>query len=101
MRLNDLEVFITRNKTPGKGGQYFIFVKLSTSCGIVGYGEVYSASIHPQAMKSVIIDVFERHMLEENPQHIEIMFNLNKMNFSLIIKKKRLSQKEKWVILQH
>lgn len=74
MRLIDLEVFITRNKTPGKGGRYFIFVKLSTACGIVGYGEVYSASIHPHTMKSVIVDVFERHMLEENPQHIEIMF---------------------------
>ena len=74
MKLVDLEVFITKNKTPGKGGKYFIFVKLITSCGIIGYGEVYAGSTHPKAMKAIILDVFERHMYNENPQNIEIMF---------------------------
>lgn len=74
MKLENLEVFVVENQPPGWGGRYFIFVKLVTSCGITGYGEVYSASVGPEAMKAVIRDVFERHMLGSNPGDIEIMF---------------------------
>ena len=41
MKLKDLEVFIVKNTPPGWGGRYFIFVKLTTDNGIIGYGEVY------------------------------------------------------------
>ena len=74
MKLANLEIFITKNKTPGKGGKYFIFVKLITACGVIGFGEVYAGSVHPKAMEAIITDVFERHMQNENPQNIEIMF---------------------------
>tara|TARA_B110000977_G_scaffold23437_2_gene28218 strand:- start:108 stop:1337 length:1230 start_codon:yes stop_codon:yes gene_type:complete len=74
MKLQDLEIFIVGNPPPGWGGRYFIFVKLTTNTGITGYGEVYSASIGPHTMKSVIEDVFERHMMGENPENIEMMF---------------------------
>ena len=74
MKLDNLEIFVTKNKNPGKGGRYFIFVKLTTTCGIIGYGEVYAGSVAPQSMKSIISDVFERHMYNENPYNIEIMF---------------------------
>jgi len=40
----------------------------------VGYGEVYSASVGPEAMRAVIEDVFERHMAGENPENTEMMF---------------------------
>ena len=73
MKLQDLEIFIVGNPPPGWGGRYFIFVKLTTNTGITGYGEVYSASIGPHTMKSVIEDVFERHMMGENPENIEIL----------------------------
>ena len=46
MKLINLEVFVVGNKPPGWGGRYFIFVKLSTDTGIVGYGEVYARSLH-------------------------------------------------------
>lgn len=74
MQLNDLEIFLTNNKTPGRGGKYFIFVKLVTRCGIVGYGEVYASSVHPKTMEMVIKDVFQRHMYNENPCNVELMF---------------------------
>ncbi len=74
MKLSDLEVFIVGNPPPGWGGRYFIFVKLTTACGIVGYGEVYAASVGPTAMEAVIRDVFTRHMEGENPENIELMF---------------------------
>ena len=45
MKLKNLEIFIVGNQPPGWGGKYFIFVKLITDNGIVGYGEVYSAAV--------------------------------------------------------
>lgn len=74
MKLRDLEVFVVGTPPPGWGGRYFIFVKLTTACGIVGYGEVYAAAVGPEAMRVVISDVFERHMMGENPENIEMMF---------------------------
>ena len=74
MKLTDLEVFVVGNPPPGWGGRYFIFVKLITSNGISGYGEVYAAAVGPQAMRAVIEDVFARHMLGENPENTELMF---------------------------
>ena len=74
MKLKDLEVFLVKNPPPGWGGRYFIFVKLTTDNGIIGYGEVYSASVGPKAMEVIINDVFERHMMNENPENIEMMF---------------------------
>lgn len=74
MKLRDLEIFVVAPPPPGWGGRYWIFVKLTTDNGIVGYGEVYAASVGPEAMKAVIADVFDRHMAGENPENIELMF---------------------------
>ncbi len=74
MKLADLQVFVIGTPPPGWGGRNWIIVKLTTDNGIVGYGEVYAASVGPKAMKAVIEDVFERHMQRENPENIELMF---------------------------
>ena len=74
MELHGLEIFPTANLTPGRGGQYFIFVKLTTICGIVGYGEVYATALHPDTMTTVIKDVFQRHVYGENPFNVEMMY---------------------------
>ena len=74
MKLVDLETFVIGTPPPGWGGRYWLIVKLTTDTGIVGYGEVYAASVGPKAMVAVIADVFERHMLDENPENIEKMF---------------------------
>ena len=74
MKLKDLEIFVVGTPPKTWGGRYFIFVKLTTSNGIVGYGEVYAASVGPVAMKAVIEDVFARHMQGNSPQNIEKMF---------------------------
>ena len=74
MRLKDLEIFVVGTPPPGWGGRYWIFVKVTTDNGIVGYGEVYASSVGPEAMQSVIEDVFNRHMMGENPENIELMF---------------------------
>ena len=74
MKLSELEIFVVGNPPPGWGGRYFVFVKVTASNGLVGYGEVYSASVGPKAMRAVIEDVFERHMAGENPENTEMMF---------------------------
>ncbi len=74
MKLKDLETFVVGTPPGSWGGRYFIFVKLTTSNGIVGYGEVYAATVGPVAMTAVIEDMFDRHMKGENPHNIERMF---------------------------
>ncbi|MFV0359274.1 mandelate racemase/muconate lactonizing enzyme family protein [Tropicimonas sp.] len=74
MKLVDLDIIVTAPPPPGWGGRYWIFVKLTTACGISGWGEVYAAAVGPDAMRAVIEDVFARHMAGENPENIELMF---------------------------
>ena len=74
MKLQDLDVIITAPPAPGWGGRYWILVKVTTDTGIIGWGECYASTIGPGAMTHVIKDVFERHMLGENPENIELMF---------------------------
>ena len=54
MKLADLDILVVGNPPPGFGGRYFIFVKLTTACGIIGWGEVYAATVGAEAMRAVI-----------------------------------------------
>ncbi|MFO1104805.1 MAG: mandelate racemase/muconate lactonizing enzyme family protein [Amaricoccus sp.] len=74
MKLAELEIFVVGNPPPGFGGRYFLLVRLGTACGITGWGEVYAATVGPEAMRAVIADVFARHMADEDPANIELMF---------------------------
>ena len=74
MKLKDLDIIVTAPPAPGWGGRYWILVKLTTDCGIIGWGECYAASVGPAAMRAVIEDVFARHMFGESPENIELMF---------------------------
>jgi L-alanine-DL-glutamate epimerase-like enolase superfamily enzyme len=74
MKLKHLEIFVVSPPAPGWGGRYWIFPKLTTDTGLVGYGECYASTIGPDAMRAVIEDVFHRHMEGENPENIELMF---------------------------
>lgn len=74
MKLVDLDIIVTAPPAPGWGGRYWILVKVTTDDGITGWGECYASSIGPNAMRAVITDVFERHMQNENPENIELMF---------------------------
>lgn len=74
MKLQDLDIIITAPPAPGWGGRYWILVKVTTDNGITGWGECYASSIGPEAMRHVITDVFERHMMGESPANVEKMF---------------------------
>jgi len=74
MKLAAIETFVVGNPPPKRGGNYFLFVKLTTACGIVGYGEMYTASFGGHTVAKMAEDVFEREMLNEDPFQIEKMW---------------------------
>ncbi|MEM8752141.1 MAG: mandelate racemase/muconate lactonizing enzyme family protein, partial [Pseudomonadota bacterium] len=76
MKLADLEVFVVGNPPPRSGGRYFIFVKLTTACGVVGYGEIYAAAFSPHVIAEATRDVFARWFEGEDPHRIEHLFRV-------------------------
>lgn len=71
MKVVDVETFVVANPPPSFGGRYFTFVKLTTSDGIVGYGEAYAATFHPDVVSRMLLDVAERHLVGKDPFEIE------------------------------
>ncbi len=74
MKVQDLKVFIVGVPPKSWGGRYFTFVRLTTSNGIVGYGEVYCDTFGPKAMTAMIEDTFGRYVQGMNPFDIEAMW---------------------------
>ncbi|HUG60886.1 MAG TPA: mandelate racemase/muconate lactonizing enzyme family protein [Methylomirabilota bacterium] len=74
MKIIGLETFVVGNPPPLFGGRYFLFVKLVTDTGIVGYGEVYGATFGPAAMVAMIEDVAGRHVIGCDPFRIETLW---------------------------
>ncbi len=71
MKVRDCETFVVANPPPHFGGRYFIFVKLVTDDGIVGFGEVYTATFGPHVVARMIEDVAARHVIDRDPFQIE------------------------------
>ena len=71
MKLASIETFIVGNPPPHHGGRYFLFIKLQTACGVVGYGEMYNASFAPATLAVMAEDIFTNAMLDEDPFKIE------------------------------
>ena len=75
MQLETIDVFVVGNPPPRCGGRYFIFVKLTTKCGITGVGEIYNATFSPHLCGKMAIEVFERQFLGQDPHHIEQLWH--------------------------
>lgn len=71
MKIVEVETFVVANPPPSFGGRYFTFVKLTTSDGIVGYGEAYAGTFHPEVVSAMLLDVAERHLIGRDPFDIE------------------------------
>ncbi|HSM41268.1 MAG TPA: mandelate racemase/muconate lactonizing enzyme family protein [Afifellaceae bacterium] len=74
MKIAGLETFVVGNPPPRFGGRYFIFLKLTTACGIEGVGEVYAATFGPRVIEAMIRDVYERHLEGHDPVRVERLF---------------------------
>ncbi|MBY8977980.1 mandelate racemase/muconate lactonizing enzyme family protein [Rhodobacteraceae bacterium NNCM2] len=71
MRLETIETFVFGNPPPRHGGRYFIFVRLTTACGITGVGEIYNATFGPDLCAAMAVDMFARQFEGADPHHIE------------------------------
>ena len=71
MKIAAVKTFVVGNPPPHFGGRYWIFLKLTTDSGIVGYGEVYSVPFHPHVVAKMIEDVCERKVIGSDPFKIE------------------------------
>lgn len=74
MRLTEIETFTVANPPPRHGGRYFIFVRLTTACGLSGVGEIYNATFGPELCEAMAKEMFSRHFLNSDPCHIEKMW---------------------------
>jgi galactonate dehydratase len=74
MRLTDIHTFVAGNATPGNGGRYFVFVKLTTDGNVHGVGEAYCVPFHPELVARMLVDVFERYLKDEDPHNIETLW---------------------------
>ncbi len=67
MKITDLKTFVVENPPPHFGGRYWVFLKLTTDHGVIGFGEAYSIPFHPQVVAGMIEDVFERYVMGSDP----------------------------------
>ena len=71
MKAVGIETFLVGNPPPHEGGRYFLFVKLVSDDGIVGWGEIYCASFSPRIVLAMAEDVFHRHVAGSDPFDVE------------------------------
>ncbi len=74
MKLTDIKTFVVGNPPPHFGGRYFVFVKLTTACGISGVGEAYCVPFGPHLVAKMIEDVFARYAQGSDPHDIETLW---------------------------
>ena len=74
MRLAGIQTFVVGNPPPHFGGRYFVFVKLTTACGITGLGEAYCVPFDPHLVAKMIEDVFARYAEACDPHDIEVLW---------------------------
>jgi galactonate dehydratase len=74
MKLSDIQTFVVGNPPPHFGGQYFVFVKLTTDTGVSGIGEAYCVPFEPHLVAKMIEDVFARYAAGNDPHDIETLW---------------------------
>ena len=73
MKVDNVETFVVGNPPPHYGGQYFIFVKV-TSNNITGWGECYASPFHPSVVQNMIQDIADRFVIGTDPYKTENLF---------------------------
>lgn len=76
MQITDVKTFVVGVPPPHFGGRYWVFLKLTTDSGVVGYGEVYSVPFHPRVVAQMIEDVCARYVVGANPFEIERLWRI-------------------------
>lgn len=76
MKIKDVKTYVVGNPPPHFGGQYWVFLKLTTDHGVEGFGEAYSVPFHPHVVAKMIEDVCERNVIGTDPFKIERLWRI-------------------------
>ncbi len=76
MKITDVTTYVVENPPPHFGGPYFVFVKLTTDNGIMGFGEAYAIPFQPNIVALMIEDVCERYVIGFDPFKIERLWRI-------------------------
>ncbi len=76
MKITDIKIYPVANPPPHFGGRHWVFLKLITDTGVEGIGEVYAVPFHPQVVKQMVMDVFERYVVGTDPFKIERLWRI-------------------------
>ena len=71
MRIESFKTFLVSNPPTHHGGLHWIFVKLVTDEGLIGYGETYAVPFRPHAVAALFQDVGERLVVGTDPFNTE------------------------------
>jgi len=71
MKIADVKTFIVGNPPPYHGGMNWVFLKLVTDGGTVGYGEAYGVPFEPHTVAHLIESIGERLIIGSDPFRIE------------------------------
>jgi len=74
VKIADCTTFVIGNPPPHHGGRYFIVVKLTTDTGVIGYGEIYVATVGPQTVAAMVTDIADRLVIDADPHRIELLW---------------------------
>ncbi len=74
MRVESVKTFVVGNPPPHRGGRNWVFVKLTTDDGLVGYGEAYAVPFDPRMVAKMIEDVGARLVVGADPFKIETLW---------------------------
>ncbi len=71
MRIADVETIVVGTPPPHYGGNFWIFVRVTTDHGVTGIGEVYAPPFLPQAVGRLVADVADRSLVGADPFDVE------------------------------
>jgi galactonate dehydratase len=71
MKVAEVETFVVGNPPPAFGGRYFVFVKVTTDDGIIGYGEESAATFRADIIAAGIEDLADHFLIGHDPLHVE------------------------------
>src|SRR5450631_2107810 len=74
MLLKDIKTFVVGNPPPHFGGQWFVFVKLTTNDNVSGIGESYGVPFHPDLVAQLLQDMFGRYLEGQDPHDIDALW---------------------------
>ena len=73
VKITDVSTIVIGNPPPHHGGKYFIVVKVTTDSGVVGWGEIYTASVGPFMVAGLVADIADRWVIGHDPFRSELL----------------------------